>query len=105
MLCVKRDNLGRIEAALEVRLVNEAGCLDPEGRWAFVEQIEVSPGCHVAAACRYFIDYYATWMPTANWCYWVRRDKTGTKIHGSFSRPQVERFVNQRKGGMANATV
>ena len=105
MLCVKRNNAGQIEAAMEVRLVDEAGIFSPQGQYAWCEQIEVSPGCKVYEACRYFMDYYAKWMPTACWTYWVRRDKTGTKIHGPFSRTQVERFLNQMKGGMVDATV
>jgi len=104
MLSVFRVN-GQILAAMECRLVNEAGNLDPEGRWAWVEQIEVSPGCDVVSACRYFMAYYATWMPTANWCYFIRRNKTGQKIHGPYSRGQVEWFLNQMKGGMVDATV
>ena|SRR3990167_5664834 len=105
MLCVKRNSSGQLEAAMEVCLVDENGWLDPKGSYAWVEQIEVSPGCDVVAACRYFMDYFARWMPTAMWTYWVRRDKTGTKIHGPFSRTQVERFLNQMKGGMVDATV
>lgn len=105
MLSVLRDAHGHIEATLECLLVNELGILDPQGQYAWCEQLEVSPGCDVVKAARYFMDYFSLWMPTAQWCYWVRRNKTGVKIHGPYSRTQVERFLNSLKGGMVNATV
>ena len=104
MLSVFRVN-GQILAAMEVRLVDENGALSPQGQYAWCEQLEISEGCDVVQACRYFMAYYATWMPTANWCYFIRRNKTGQKIHGPYSRAVVERFLNQMKGGMVDATV
>ena|SRR3990167_660724 len=104
MLSVFRVN-GQMMAAMEVRLVDENGALSPNGQYAWCEQLETSEGCPVLEACRYFMSYYATWMPTAYWCYFIRRNKTGQKIHGPYSRTMVERFLNQMKGGMVDATV
>ena len=104
MLCVKRDTAGRIEAAAEVRLVDDVGTLDPEGRWAWVEQVEVNPGLEAREVFRYIMAYFARWMPTAMWCYWVRKDKTGLKtIHGPYSRQRIEQ--NMGKGAMCDATL
>jgi len=103
MLSTLRDAQGRIEATLECLLVNDQGILDPHGQYAWCEQLEVSPGCDVFKASRYFMRYFVLWMPTAQWCYFIRRNKTGQKIHGLYSRQQVEHFLREVRDDVAVA--
>ena len=103
MLSVFRYSQGCIQATLECLLVNQDGILDPQGRYAWCEQLEVSPRCDVLKASRYFMRYFALWMPTAQWCYFIRREKTGQKIHGLYSRRQVERFLREVRSDVAVA--
>ena len=82
---------------MEVRLVDEDGHLDPQGQWAWVEQVEVNPRMNSRELFRYFMAYGAQWLPSAKWCYWLRKGKTGQRIHGPFSRQRIEQ--NLVKGG------
>ena|SRR3990167_3473068 len=97
MLCVKRDALGRIAVAAEARLVNERGELDVQGSYCWIEQMEVSVGVGIWEAARAVMAYYAHWMPTAMFGYWIRRDKDKPKVH-CYSRRQIEQMVAKEVG-------
>lgn len=86
MLTVIRDEVGQLQAACEW-----VPCDPPtiEGKWVWIEQLEVS-----GEAGRYIIHQLiqaiAEQMPKAEGAYWVRRNKTGSRIHW-FSRTKLLR--------------
>lgn len=95
MLSVIRDEFGRISASLEWNLVNERGQLDRQGRYIFVHQIEVSPGCENRDLMKQFIPMIADLAPRALGAYWVRLDRGGNVPHRLFSRTQLLSFARK----------
>ena len=78
-------------------VVDGDGNLNPSGRYVWLEQMELNPGVNSNQIMRYFIDEFARLLPHTRWTYWVRRDKTGTKIHGPYNRQQVIRFMSHQQ--------
>ena len=108
MLTVLRCPLGRIIGVCEWWLVNQLGQQDysSEGKWVWGEQIEFSKGCS-PDTFRRLIDQIAEVAlkinPQAIGAYWVRRDRTGMKLH-NFSRHQLVRIHKLVRGGMRYAS-
>jgi hypothetical protein len=100
MLYVSRDALGNLRGCAEVQIVNDRGTLDPNGTYLWIEQLEVSKGENGKECILDLMTRYTTYYPTLRWAYWVRRLKTGPKIHGPYSRSQIERFMGGRLCGL-----
>lgn len=81
MLLTKRDAGGRIQGCLEAQPVNQAGQLDPSGRYLWIEQLEVSSDCNIHEVLPQLILQLDKLLPDIQMVYWIRRDSTGTKLH------------------------
>lgn len=90
MLTVLREESGQLLAVCEWWCVNATGLQDwscPEHP-IWVEQIEVSRGAGRTAIQR-IIDTIATLRLEAPGCYWVRRDKPGSRKLHAYRRSQM----------------
>ena len=98
MIFVHRDAQDRIAAVCEWWLVNEHGQWTPDGRYVFVNQLEITPGYDSRTLLRLCIDDIARQAPQAVGAYWERRDRLRTGIRG-YRRTQLV------KGGMRDVAV
>jgi len=100
MLTTIRSNSGIILASCEWWLSNDLGQQDwKQGRWVWVEQLELSEGVHSVNIVKQLIQRIAKialWAnPQAIGAYWVRRDKTEpTKLH-HFTKKQLLEGVRE----------
>ena len=98
MLLVERDISGCLEAAMEVRVVDRLGQMAPAGTYLWIEQFEVSEGTEMKDVLARLIQQLDTLLPQIRQVYWVRRDKTGKRLHTynrtrlvSWARKELER--------------
>ena len=97
MLSVLRDAVGRLEAAMEWKLVNESGKVDLKGSYVWVEQLETNPRCDAIPLIRQLIKIVANLAPQACSGYWVRRDKDeGKRIH-QYTRERLTQMATRQE--------
>ena len=94
MLTTIRSNSGIILASCEWWLANDLGQQDwKQGRWVWVEQLELSEGVHSVNAISQLIDKIAGIAlennPQAIGAYWIRRDKAEPRKLHHFSKKQL----------------
>ena len=94
MLLVHRDAMGYLEAALEFRVVDIKGQLEPSGQFIWVEQLELNPRIDASLHLQRFITEICLHVPQAIWAYWERREKTGRTLH-CYSRSQLCKRVRR----------
>lgn len=83
MLAVLRDASCHLQAVLEWWAVDADGRLC-DGQTAcavWIEQLEVSPGVAWAGWVKRTIQQIAAWCPKAGGAYWVRKARTGARVH------------------------
>lgn len=94
MMLVNRDSNGMIQACMEVRVVDLMGKIDPNGEYLWIEQAECNPDVNFIQSLRPMIRQLDILQPNIHTVYWIRRDKTSSRLH-SFSRQTAVRFANK----------
>lgn len=90
MLWTLRDEAGRLQAACEWQPVDEGGRFNPEGRYVWIEQLEIAFGADGRTILRCLIADLAWQRPQALGAYWKRRDRSEERLHG-YRRDQLTR--------------
>ena len=92
MLTVIRDDIGCILAACDWWPVDIDGNWTPNGRYIWVEQLEINSLIDGKDIIRKIIDDIGTRCPWAAGAYWIRRDSTGERPH-AFKRFRLMKEV------------
>jgi hypothetical protein len=95
MLTVLRDNAGFLMAACDWWPVDDDGLWHPNGRYIWVEQLEISPFLDSRGIIRRIIVDIADRVPQAIGAYWERRDQPTNHLH-AFRRDQLMKEVKGR---------
>lgn len=75
MLLVHRDTIGNLTAAIDYQVVNDHGQPDPDGRYIWIEQLEINFLADGKEHIHRFIQEIAELQPLALGAYWQRRDR------------------------------